>query len=91
MTFCAISRGKEIINVGTGEQFSNSEVVEIFEEVLGNPIKNKFYQQEKLRTYDTDKWSSDPSYLKSFYSKPLVSFRDGVTKYVQYRKENSAY
>ena len=49
----------ETIDIGTGTQTSNQEILEIVESLTDKPANVNIV--EEMRTYDTDKWVANPS------------------------------
>ena len=53
----------EVVNIGTGVQYSNIQVVKIIEKVFKKKVKYKFIK--KFQKYmDSDMWVCDPTYAK---------------------------
>lgn len=73
-------QGKSV-NIGTGIQTTNHQVVEIVEKVLGTKIKIK--NTEPMRNYDTGiSWVADNNLLKSLGWKYKYDLTKGVSKLV---------
>lgn len=70
------------IEIGTGLQTSNYEVVATLENVLG--IKGNTIPVGKLRNYDTDNWKTNISFLRSLGWKPKYSLPAGLKKTAEY-------
>jgi len=81
--------GKEILNAGTGVEYTNEAVVRTFEEVVGSTINKKFTPAPG-RVYDSNCWKNDSSYLKSVYEEPLTTLKEGLSQYVRFREKNPA-
>lgn len=79
---------KEILNVGTGLQYKNIDVVNIFEKIVNDKI-NKNILETKGRSFDSNNWANNIEYLSSVYKKQLLSLEEGLKRYVQFRKKNS--
>ena len=77
----------EIINLGTGKQYSNYQVLQLCEKVLkkkSNAIIRKGFQ----RVYDNPKWLSNASKMKKYNIKLDISLEDGIKKYWKYLVQN---
>lgn len=77
----------EIINLGTGKQYSNYQVLKLCEKVLkkkSNAIIRKGFQ----RVYDNPKWLSNASKMKKYNIKLDTSLEDGIKKYWKYLIQN---
>lgn len=68
----------DLLNVGTGEQFSNIEVVEMLEEISGK--KANYKEVEQLRGFDSNNWVADNSLLKDLGWKQKYSLFNGLKK-----------
>jgi nucleoside-diphosphate-sugar epimerase len=76
----------EIINIGTGKQYSNKEVVKIIEDILNKKLKLGVYPK---RNWDTNNWVSNNSKAKRVLKwKPEFSIRDGLRETVRWNKKN---
>lgn len=67
-----------IINIGTGKQVTNMEVVNTLEEIAGT--KANYSLVNNLRGYDNDNWVADNSLLTSLGWKQSHSLREGLKK-----------
>ncbi len=77
----------QTVNVGTGEQFSNLEVVKMIEKVMGTQIE--ITSVPGLRKFDTAiSWVADISKLKSLGWKNNHSLMEGLVKTVNARTAN---
>lgn len=70
-------KGREV-NIGTGLQTSNYEIVSILRQVSGLPGKVKHVEQ--LRSYDTTFWVADNSLLCSFGWEPQHNLEGDLEK-----------
>jgi len=68
----------DLLNVGTGEQFSNIEVVEMLEEISGK--KANYKEVKQLRGFDSNNWVADNSLLKDLGWKQKYSLFNGLKK-----------
>lgn len=69
-------KGK-VINIGTGIQSTNHEIIKILENIFGKKIK--IIEIDKLRVYDTSvSWVADNSILKSLGWLPKYSLKEGL-------------
>jgi nucleoside-diphosphate-sugar epimerase len=79
-----------IVNVGSGTQLTNKEIVNIFETVLN--YKYSITECEKLREFDSMFWVCDNFLLKSKYGvNNLSSPLEGVKKFINDCKELKLY
>jgi nucleoside-diphosphate-sugar epimerase len=74
----ATKNNVDLLNIGTGEQFSNIEVVEMLEEISGK--KAKYTEVKQLRGFDSNYWVSDNSLLKDLGFKQKYSLFNGLKK-----------
>jgi nucleoside-diphosphate-sugar epimerase len=70
----------EIYNIGTGLQYTNEEVVNMIEKVVGRDIKKHLVG--KLRPFDSDKWVCDYSKLARLGWKPKITLYEGIKKLI---------
>jgi len=66
-----------IFNIGTGKQYSNIQVVEMLEKIIGK--KANYKEIKSLRNFDLQNWVADNSRLKSMEWKPR-SLMQGLKK-----------
>ena len=66
------------VNIGTGQQFSNLEVVEKIERIHGTKILYTITRD--MRNYDTDKWVAENSLLKLLGWKQKYSLTEGLQR-----------
>ena len=78
----------EIINIGTGKQYSNMEIVKIIEKILKVKLKLGVFQK---RSWDTNNWISDNSKAKKLLKwNPKYSIKQGLKNTIEwYIKNNS--
>ncbi len=77
----------EIINIGSGKQYSNYEVLKICEKVVKKKScakLNKGFQ----RKYDNHKWLANTSKMKKFRINVKTNLEDGIKKYWKYILKN---
>lgn len=78
----------DIVNLGSGIQYSNFEVYDNFRILFGYDI-NVTKLTSKLRTYDSQTWVADISYAKNKYGySPKYNFIDGLKEYCNERFGN---
>lgn len=73
----------EIVNLGTGTQYSNKQVLEAWERVTGitAPVS---YEDRFLKAHDTKFWCCDPSYAKMQYKfSAEYSLDDGIRSMIE--------
>ena len=69
----------EVVNIGSGQQYTNKEVVATVEQVLGKKIKVR--KSGGLRVYDTEQmWVSNNTKLQGLGWKPNYDLVMGITK-----------
>jgi nucleoside-diphosphate-sugar epimerase len=73
----------QVVNIGTGKQYSNLEVVKLIEKIHG---EIKYNTNEKLRSYDSGCWVADNNKLKSLGWKQKYSLDQGLKKTYEYIK-----
>lgn len=81
---------KDVVNMGCGIQYTNEEVVNFFEVVLNKPA---FYELTAVagRTYDTNYWVCDTSYVAEEYKFSAgIDLQEGLRRYAEYRQSNEA-
>ena len=66
----------EIYNFGTGQQFTNKEVVSLLEEVSGKKINIE--EVERMREFDTDCWVCDRTKAKELGWEPKINLQEGL-------------
>ncbi len=70
------------VNIGTGKQFTNLEVIRILEKISGKKLKMR--KKSGLRNYDNNMWLADNQKLRSLGWKQEFSLRDGLVKTYDY-------
>jgi nucleoside-diphosphate-sugar epimerase len=72
---------KDIVNLGTGIQYTNLEVYEIFCNLFGYKVDLNL-STNKLRTFDTECWLADTTHAENKYNiKPKYNLLTGLTQY----------
>jgi nucleoside-diphosphate-sugar epimerase len=70
----------DIVNLGTGLQYSNEEVANMFEKITEHKFERVY--EDKGKIHDMDVWVCDPRYAQNKYGfKTSISLWDGLTKY----------
>lgn len=72
----AVNGNEAIVNIGTGQQHTNMEIVNILEEISGR--KAVYTLVDTLRGYDSPNWYADNSRLKSLGWRQKHSLREGL-------------
>ena len=76
-----------IVDIGSGKQSSNKEVVEILEEIAGKRVRKQITDiVGKFRNYDTQNWVSSNKFLKKVEWEPKFTLRQGLEKTYQWYK-----
>lgn len=76
-------RGQSV-NVSTGKQYSNEEVINILENIHGSKLNCNV--TNNLRSYDTVNWEVDNTVLKSLNWEPTITFEEGLKRVYNYLK-----
>ena len=71
----------ESINISTGVQYSNGQIVKTIEKLMGKKLKYK--EVESLRSYDTKNWKVDNEHIKSLGWQPEISLEEGLTACIE--------
>jgi len=80
---------KDIVNFGTGIQYSNIQVVRTFEEVVGERLNVEIVFDK--RSYDSDCWVCNPCHAREQYGfRTTTDLRKGLELYIKYREEASS-
>jgi len=77
--------GNKIVNIGTGLQESNSEIVYEIEKIMGKTIR--YNRVDNLRIWDAPEWLVEPDILNSLGWKPQYSIFQGLERTVKYYAE----
>ncbi len=81
----------EIINIGSGKQFSTREVVEIITSLIKKGAKIN-YGAYKPRIWDTDFWLADKRKAKKLLGwKPKFNIKEGLTQTIKWFEQNLKY
>ncbi|MEK6832887.1 MAG: NAD(P)-dependent oxidoreductase [Nanoarchaeota archaeon] len=77
----------DIVNIGTGKQYSNLELIKILETILDIEIKYK--KIDNMRSYDSNNWVCDITYAKEKYKiETKTDIKTGLTRYSKWIKQN---
>lgn len=77
----------EIINIGTGKQYTNEQIVRRIERILNIKFKIGKYPR---KTWDTDNWVANNKRAKNILKwKPLNSIDQGLRKTIEWYKNNN--
>lgn len=78
-----------ILNLGSGKQYSNIEVMQVFENVMNKSI-NWSFDSSLHRSFDTDCWVCDTNYIHQVLNwLPPTTLSEGISRYVQYQLTRS--
>lgn len=72
----------QIINLGSGVQTTNEEIVQIIEKICGKKANIK--KQSQVRTYDKTSWVADTTLAKTLGWQPKTNLFNGLKKTVKY-------
>lgn len=72
-----------VVNIGTGKQYKNQEIVSLLSFIAGKTPKIK---ESKLERQDSTKWMADNSLLRMCDWKPQIELMDGLKKTYEYYK-----
>lgn len=73
----------EVVNFGSGKQYSNFEVAEIFKRVAGKSAPITIHEQ-MAKPFESEVWICDTRYAEEKYSfKTEVSLEDGIQKFLE--------
>lgn len=75
----------ESINISSGRQYTNGEVIKEIEKLMDKKLIIK--EVVNMRSYDTIDWKVDNVKLKNLGWKPLTNLTQGLTDTIEYEKE----
>ncbi len=79
-----VTKGYEVVNVGTGEEYSAADIVEILQELMGQPIEIRI-DPSRVRKVDKLHQQADITRLyKLTGMRPEVSLREGLARLLQH-------
>ncbi len=79
-----VTKGYEVVNVGTGEEYSAADIVEILQELMGRPIEIRI-DPSRVRKVDKLHQQADITRLyKLTGMRPEVSLREGLARLLQH-------
>lgn len=70
------------VNIGSGKQYSNLEVVKIYEKIADKKLN--YVNVSSLRSYDTNHWVANVTKLKSIGYEPVYGVRCGMKRTYDY-------
>ncbi|TRZ51004.1 SDR family oxidoreductase [bacterium] len=77
----------EVVNIGSGQQYSNKEVVEEVERICGITVAKE--EVGNIRSFDTiTSWVANNEKLRSFGWKPETDLRSGIEKVIDAKRTN---
>lgn len=68
----------QVVNIGTGVQTTNEEVLQTAMEVMDKDVRIK--RVNRLREFDTDEWVADIGTIRSLGWSPQVDLREGIRR-----------
>lgn len=74
----------QVVNIGTGRQYENKEIVEMISEMLGKPIKTR---QTSLRPYDSSLWIANITTLKLLGWEQQYDIWGGLSECIEYYRK----
>lgn len=77
----------QAVNIGTGKQYSNLEVVKELERVSGKTLNLDPFGDKIMRNYDTTNWVAHINILKSFNWKPRFTLSSGLKRVYDYQSK----
>lgn len=77
----------EAVNIGTGVQYSNFDVVKELERISGKNLKLDVFGDKMARPYDTTNWVANINTLKSFGWKPRFTLSSGLKRVYDYQSQ----
>jgi nucleoside-diphosphate-sugar epimerase len=90
MIISQLSQGADVVNVGTGIESKNAEVVDCFERVLNRSVLTEL-KSGFIRPYDNLSWVCNPVYAKEKYGIVCkTTLKEGIEKYVEWRRLGNA-
>lgn len=75
----------QAVNIGTGVQYSNQEVVNVLEEISGKKLLFDVFGY--MRKYDNKNWVADNSKLRGLGWKQKFTLKEGLTRTYEYYKQ----
>lgn len=79
----------DVVNIGSGIQQSNHEIVDLIEDLCGITISKE--EVDTVRNFDTTScWVADNSKLKSFGWKPETGIKKGIQQVINAKRANSS-
>ena len=82
MVMVALSPLTGAVNIGMGKQYSNLEVVRMYEKIAGKKLN--FNEVTGLRSYDTNYWVANTTKLKSIGYTPIYGVKCGLKRTYDY-------
>lgn len=80
--------GGDIINFGSGKQYSNFEVYEIFKKI-SKKDGNILFNDKMIKTFESNIWICDTNYANKKYNfQTMFSLEDGIRDFIKLKKEN---
>lgn len=75
----------QVVNIGSGVQYSNMEVINQLEAIAGKMLKVDVFSY--TREYDSDNWVADNRKLLNLGWKPKHTLKEGLTKTYEYYQQ----
>jgi nucleoside-diphosphate-sugar epimerase len=73
----------DIVNFGSGVQYSNTEVFSLFEKIIGKPAPVELIDQ-MVKVYENDIWICDTSYSRDVYGfKVNYDLETGIKQFLK--------
>lgn len=71
-----------VVNIGSGKQYSNLDIVKILEKISDKKLN--YHTEQRIRSYDTSHWVANTTKLKSIGYGPVYGVRCGLKRTYEY-------
>lgn len=79
-----VNKGYEVVNVGTGREYSAKEIIETLSELMGRPIEVRI-NPERVRSVDKLHQQADTTRLHQLTGlEPRITLREGLARLLQH-------
>jgi nucleoside-diphosphate-sugar epimerase len=87
LTAAEYAKPGEIVNIGTGREHTNLQILETLQRIAGKQVK---YKASTMRDYDTTHWCADIKKLLSYGWKQKYPLGLGLAKVYEFYKAKYA-